>query len=115
MKKAEEGRKAKLMAQKNVPAQSSSPPKQDVEVEVIEEKLGGEKKEEPQGSPSTNSKIDDAFEPSGNERGSFWSQCDHDSVKPSKINEKPPDSIAENQGVMCLLVVPTGLEPVSPA
>jgi len=34
-------------------------------VEVIEEKVGGEKKEEPQGSPSTTSKIDDAFEAFG--------------------------------------------------
>ena len=31
------------------------------------------------------------------------------------IKEEPLDPIEENQRVMCLLVVPTGIEPVSPA
>jgi len=44
--------------QKRWAQEPSSPPQQDVEVEVTEEKVGGEKKEEPQGS----SKIDDVFE-----------------------------------------------------
>lgn len=67
VKKAEDERKAKLATQDNVSTQPSSPPQQ--EVEVIEEKVGGEKKEEPQSSPSTNSKQDEIFEAFGNRAG----------------------------------------------
>ena len=45
----------------------------------------------------------------------FWAQCAHCERKPCKMKEKPLDSIKENQGVMIAMVVPTGLEPVSPA
>jgi hypothetical protein len=31
------------------------------------------------------------------------------------LNKKPLGSIMENQGVISVLVVPTGIEPVSPA
>ena len=41
--------------------------------------------------------------------------CAQDERKSCKTNEKPLDSITEIQGVTFIWIVPTGLEPVSPA
>jgi len=47
--------------QPETPTETKPAAQKDVEIEVNEEKIGGEKKEGPQGSPSTTSKLDDIY------------------------------------------------------